>query len=262
MSRYRYVPLALLAVAFLWAASLGVAQERRPDDRGKGAGTKAAKGKTFTGRVTRVDVDKGTLVLSVGTDADRDRGGRPGSGTPGTGTPERGTLDRAQKERPGAASERGDEARRDTMLTIKFGKEARITLDGKDATARDIRAGLFARVTTRAGEGDRTRPGGDRDRGKSGDRPGSGTNPGGDRPGTGAGKPGDRDRPATGGDRPGTAGGAAGDRDRAGGAEGRVLMAERIELFTKAPAERGGDRKGGDRGKDRRPGGDRPGGDR
>jgi len=247
MSRYRYVPLALLAVGFLWAASLGVAQERRTDERGKGTdSTRAAKGKTFTGRIVRVDADKGTLVLGVGTDVDRDRdrGGRPGSGTPGTGTPERGTLDRAQKERPGAASEKGDDARRGSMLTFKFGRDVRVSLDGKDATPKDIRAGLFARVTARAGDADRTRPGTGTtpggDRGKTGDRPGTGTNPGdrgkaGDRPGTGT-NPGDR---------------------AGAGAEGRVMMAERIEVFTKAPPDRGGDRRGGDRGKEKRSG-DRP----
>ena len=223
MSRYRYVPLALLAVGFLWAASLGVAQERRTDERGKGTdSTRAAKGKTFTGRIVRVDADKGTLVLGVGTDVDRDRdrGGRPGSGTPGTGTPERGTLDRAQKERPGAASEKGDDARRGSMLTFKFGRDIRVSLDGKDATPKDIRAGLFARVTARAGDADRTRTGGDRPRDK------------GDRPPPQKGAPPDRDRPAA--------------------DPGRVLTAERIEVFTKPPPERGGDR-----GKEKRPG-DRP----
>src|SRR5262249_23156213 len=146
MSRYRYVPLAVLAAAFLFTASLGVAQERRVDDRGKAADTKAAKNRIFTGRIVRVDADKGTLVLGVGTDVDRHRGGRPGSAPRGTGRRERRPLDGAQKERPGAASERADDDRRDSMLTFKFGKDTRFTLDGKGGTAKDIRAGLFARV--------------------------------------------------------------------------------------------------------------------
>jgi len=217
MSRYRYVPLALLAAAFLWAATLSVAQERRADERGKGADTRA---KTFTGRIIRVDADKGALVLGVGTDVDRDRGGRPGSGTPGTGTPERGTLERAQKERPGSASEKAENDRGTSMMTVKFGKDVRVSLDGKDATPKDIRVGLFGRVTVRVDRGksgDRLSTGGDR--GKAGDPPPD-KNPGGDK--------------------------------TAGGAEGRVVMAERIEVFTRPPAQRGGDR-----GKEKRSG-DRP----
>src|SRR5262249_25686094 len=148
----------------------------------------------------------------VGTDVDRDRGGRPGSGTPGTGTPERRTLERTQKERPGAGSERADDDRRDSMLTFKFGKDTRFTLDGKGATAKDIRAGLFARG--RAGAGDVARP-----RPADRDRPRDRT----DRPPQ-KGEPPDRDRPAT------------------DASPRRVLTAERIDVFTTPPVERGKDR--------------------
>jgi len=110
-------------------------------------------------------------------------------------------------------------------MTFTVSDKARISLDGREATFKDLRMGLYARVhTDMAGAGttgSTTGTAGSRDKGTSG----SGTASGGDRAGSGV------------------SGGAA-------------MTASRIEAFTKAPTGAGsGTGTGTGTGTSGRPGG-------
>jgi len=191
MIRYRFL---LAALALVCLATVGTPAEDTPrkDDRGDKAST--TKG-TYMGRIVRVDNDKRTLVLGEITERDGKRTGT-GSGT-GTGT---GTG----TEKPGTGTAGGDRTGKgtaaDRTMTFTLNDKARISLDGKEATFRDLKMGLYARVHTGSGTSGST--GGTKDKS--------------------------------------TTGGTAADRDKTGsGSTGRMMTATRIEAFSKAPARTG-----------------------
>jgi hypothetical protein len=211
------MPLGLVASACL-AVLVATAQDRGGKEIGTkdtGAGTRdtgraGAETGIFTGRITRVDTDKRSIELN---DA------RPTAGGTGkaVGT-EPGPFGR--RDTAGSAK---DAARADTKdagskaiggvaagrtMTFSLSERARITLDGKEATLRDVRLNAYARVYT-------TAAGTDKDAGRAGTRDTAGRTKDAGSKGTGAGV---------------TA----------------TMTAERVEVFTRDPGT-SGDRTGGTR---------------
>jgi len=141
MIRYRFL---LAALALVCLATVGTLAEdtRRKDDRGDKSST-ASRG-TYMGRIVRVDIDKRTLVLGEITERDGKRI-TTGSGT-GTGS---GT------EKPGTGTAGGDRTGKgtaaDRTMTFTLNDKTRISLDGKEATIRNLKMGLYARVHTDSG---------------------------------------------------------------------------------------------------------------
>lgn len=123
------------------------------DDRGTAAAAdkgdkadRADKGHSFTGRIARVDSEKRTVELR---DAHPGTSFGGGKGTDGKGT---ATADKGDK---------GDKAAAGRSMTFHLGTTAKITLDGKTATLKDLKEGAYARVHT-TGAGKSTGTGGAR----------------------------------------------------------------------------------------------------
>lgn len=110
--------LALGMMALIGTASLSVAQDRDNPDRPTGPGVG-----TYFGRVIRVETDQGILTLSTDRDVAR---------TLSVDTPTRTTP--------------RDKAAAGAVMTFRFGKDVRVTIDGREATASNLREGLYARV--------------------------------------------------------------------------------------------------------------------
>jgi len=184
MTKYRILPFGLAALALAWFAALGAVAEDKPagdrtgsDRTGKGTNSNAH---VYKGKIVRVNADKGILVVGN----IMHRGGK-GKGT-GAGTGAGTGTGAGKSEGAGAGSSKGEgtgagtagSGTRDSdsgkgkvdgrTMTFMITK-ARISLDGKDATIRDLKQGLYVRVhADRAANGDN---------GKSGGTRGSGTTP-------------------------------------------------------------------------------------
>jgi len=218
MNKYRFLPFALAMLALVGFVAAQTAAEdkpgadRRADDRGdKGTTTKGMG--VYSGKIVRVDSTSHTIVLG-------DIKGRGGKGTgagSGTGT---GAGAGAGTGSDKTATDRGDTDKGKTgnrTMTFKASDKARITLDGKEGTFSDLKAGLYARVhTDRSGSAGSGGTGGTSGTEKSGATEKSGTKTGGDA-------------------------GAARDTEKGGtgGTADRVRTATRIEAFTKAPTDTG-----------------------
>jgi len=144
----------------------------------KGTGDTGKSGQAYQGRISKVDSDKKQITLS-------DARGGTGTGTD-TGT-DKGTTDKGTTDK--GTTDKGHQ------MVFIVGDATKITLDGKDATLRDLKEGLMARVTARAQGSSGTQ--------KDKDRTGSGS--------------GDKDKGTT------------------GQGQGQAMMADRVEAFTKAP---------------------------
>jgi len=207
MVKYR---VGLAGMVALLAACIGgavFADDKTGGDKSggdkSGAGTASAR-KYYTGKIASVDTDKRTLVLG-------DFIGGTGTGTGGTGTGGKGTGTGTGGTGTGTGT--GDKGTTGTgsnrKMTFTLSEKATITLDGKDATMRDLKAGLYARVHpdrkgTTGGSGDKSTTGG------------TGRDTGRDTGGTGT--------------------------------AGQSMTTSKVEAFTKAPrGDSTTDRKGGDR---------------
>jgi len=138
MTRYRFLPFALAMLVLTGFALIQTAAEdkpsgdRRADDRADKGTTNKGMG-VYSGKITRVDSDKNTIVLG-----DIRRGGKgSGTGTDSGKTGSDSTADTGGKGKSG-----------DRTMTFQVSDKARISLDGKDAKFADLRAGLYARVHT------------------------------------------------------------------------------------------------------------------
>jgi len=202
MNKYRFLLFALAMLALVGFVTIQAAAEdkpgadRRADDRTDKSTTTKGMG-VYSGKIVRVDSSSHTIVLG-------DIKGRGGKGT-GSGT---GAGAGAGTGSDKAATDRGDKAKAgDRTMTFKASDKTRISLDGKEGTFSDLKAGLYARVHT-----ERTGSSGTGGTEKSGATEKSGSK---------------------------TAGsGAARDTEK-GGTPDRVRNATRIEAFTKAPADTG-----------------------
>jgi len=197
MARYRFLTAALVLG---WLAVLGTADDKRPgsrDDSREGKGASA-----WMGRIARVDSDKHTITLEDVT--------RQGSGD----RTEKSTTGSDKATSGTSRTDASDKGKSDRTKTFTLNEKTKISLDGKEATFRDLRSGLYARVHA--------------------DRSGS--------------KSGTSDKGTSGG----TAGSDAARKDRdttsGSGSAGHSMMVSKVEAFTKAPSRTGtgtGDRSGG-----------------
>ena len=194
MNKYRCLSLRWPC----WRSWASPSTRRAGDDRKAGSSDKSSATKgmhTYNGKIVRVDADKHTLVLGhlTGRAARAPERARAREPAAGTGA----ASDRADT----GAGEKGKAG--DRTMTFQVSDKARISLDGKEAKLSDLKAGLYARVSTShrraAGSGSGPAPGGTSK--ASGD---TGTRAGSDKTGSG-----------------GTAGG--------------THTATRVEAFTKAP---------------------------
>jgi len=233
--------------ALIGAASLSLAQDRDRDSQPRTPGAGVGP---FSGRVIRVEADKGILTLAI----DRDRDRRLSTDTP---------------DRPAPR----DKAAAGGVMSFRFTSDLRVSLDGRAATASDLRQGLYARVyprtATAARNDDRTRSiarpvalrdpvpilpidtrvvrtGRDRPSDSVATRPTDPPRPRAEQPSHGPGRdrpsdsvetrPTDPPRPRIENPRPRDTGMSA-VRTTTGAASSPAMVAERIEAFTKAPAE-------------------------
>jgi hypothetical protein len=158
MFRKWVMPLGLVASACL-AALVATAQ----DGGRKDAGTKDTGAATrdtvrsgtgmgiFTGRIARVDTDKRTIELTAASPAGgtgKAVGTEPGPDgrrdTSGSG------KDAGRRDPKDAGKAVGGVPERRTM-TFQLSERARITVDGKEATFRDLKLNAYARVHTTVG---------------------------------------------------------------------------------------------------------------
>jgi len=148
MMKKGLLPIGLLAAGFV-AVMMATAQDRTTtkDTAVKDSGRPGTEGgmHSYTGRIARVDADKRTIELkdvrTTGT----------GTGVGGTKDAATTTKDTATKDsglRDGGTKDSGLKGGR--MMTFRLGDKARITLDGKAATFSDLKADLYARVSTSA----------------------------------------------------------------------------------------------------------------
>jgi hypothetical protein len=142
MYRKMSVLVGVLALGLYLTGSALQAQENRANQRTGGASAIAAQGKTWEGRISKLDSTKREITLSNVKQSQGLGGSKTGtsgtsgiSGTSGTGA------------RTGTDSGTADKAK-DTM-TFHVSATATITLDGKTATLSDLKSGQFARVSSR-----------------------------------------------------------------------------------------------------------------
>jgi len=195
---------AVFGLVFCALLTMGNAQDKgNQKDTGtqkdKGTGDTGKSGQTFQGRISKVDSDKKQITLS---DVRGGTGTGTGSGTTDKGTTDKGTTDKGTTDKgttDKGGSDKGTDTGKGQQMVFSVGDATKITLDGKEATMRDLKEGLTARVTARAqGSGGAEKDRGTKDRTESG----SGDNK---------------------------------DKGTTGQGQGHAMMADRIEAFTKAP---------------------------
>jgi len=143
----RYLMTAAAAAVVALAAGAFAAFNQEEKDKGdRGSGDKAAS--ALQGKITRVDADKRSIVLSEvkGGTGGTGTGTNPGDKDKGTGTGDKGTGDKGQE------------------MTLMVAENAQISVDGKKAELRELRPGYFARVSIRQGDKGTGTGTGDKDR--------------------------------------------------------------------------------------------------
>jgi len=241
-ARLRYLLVALALACFaITVGALAQDSAARPDRDKDKAGTGDTTKGAITGRIVRVDAEARTLAITPSTT------GRTGGADKDKGTGGTGTGGAADKDRTGGAGDRDKgKAGGDRVMTFTVPEKAKVTLDGKSATLKELKTGFYARVYADKGGSS----GGGRDKAGS-DKAGTG---GRDKAGTGGTDKAGRDKDTTGRDKD-TAGRdkdtAGRDKDKGGTTTGRTMMASRVEAFTKAPAGGTGGKSGGGTDRDR-----------
>jgi len=217
--------LVLAALALACLSYGGTNAQDKKDDAGKGGtggtGSSLNQG-VYTGKITRVDADKrtielGDLMSQGGTTGKGATGKGVTGGDKGTTGGDKGTTGGDKGGTGTIGGDKGTGTNKKMMFTLDL--NAKISLDGKEATFKDLKEGYWARVHT--------------DRSGKGATGGTGGTTGGDKGTTGKGATGGN-KGTTGGDK-GTTGG-----DKGGtGTTGQNMKATRIEAFTKRPTDTG-----------------------
>lgn len=134
---------------FVMAGFVGdgaTAQKEAGGGRGRDDRT-AKKTLSYTGKITRIGVEKRVLELSDLTDRGGASGG-PGKGTDKGGTGKGGSGTGGAGGKGTGAGTGGGPGRGGRAVTFSVGEKATITLDGKAAGLKDLKVTHFARVHT------------------------------------------------------------------------------------------------------------------
>jgi hypothetical protein len=146
-----------LLVVLAFVVGGAVAQNKDGSGGGQEDRGAAKKAQTYTGKITRIDVEKRVVELSDLMDRGGAKGAGKGTGTGGSGTGGSGTG--AGGKGDSGARTGGGPGRGGRAVTFTVADKATVTLDGKAAGLKDLKVNQYARVhaerlaTTTGGKG-------------------------------------------------------------------------------------------------------------